>query len=317
VDPESVLIALGGHALVRPGRAVSVGEEAEAIAEAAACVVELVRGGRRVVVTHGNGPQVGHAMVRSEAGRGRAYTLPLDVCVAQTQGEIGYLLQQGIGNGLRAAGLRCEVVAVLTRVLVNGTAGSPAKPVGASLSQEEADRMRAGGVAVMVDRKRGLRRSVPSPEPLRILEEESLRRLFEGGAVVIAAGGGGIPVREEKDGSLSGVEAVVDKDLASGLLATALGVEVLLDLTSVDCVRRDFGTLIESPLRALTTTEARALLREGQFPEGTMGPKIEAAVRFLERGGRRAVITDPAHAMAGLRGEAGTCILPPAPEARP
>ncbi len=317
MGPESVLVALGGHALVRPDRAVSVAEEMEAIGEAAACIVDLVREGRRVVVTHGNGPQVGHAMVRSEAGRGRAYTLPLDVCVAQTQGEIGYLLQQGIGNGLRAAGLRREVVAVLSRVVVDVTARSSSKPVGATLSSEEADRMRSGGVCVVADRKRGLRRAVPSPEPLRILEEDSLRRLFEAGAVVIAAGGGGIPVREEKDGSLRGVEAVVDKDLASGLLAAALGVEVILDLTSVECVRRDFGTLLEKPLRSMTTAEARALLREGQFPEGTMGPKIEAAVRFLERGGRRVVITDPAHATAGLRGEAGTCILPPAPEARP
>ncbi|NUN52011.1 MAG: carbamate kinase [Planctomycetaceae bacterium] len=317
MPPESVLVALGGHALVRPGREASVEEEVEAIREAAAAVVEMVREGRRVVVTHGNGPQVGHALARSEAGRGKAYPLPLDVCVAQTQGEIGYLLQQGVSEGLRAAGLDREVVSVVTRILVDGSSRSAAKPVGPVLEPGEADRLRAEGVRIVADRKRGLRRAVPSPEPLRILEEGAVRLLHGAGIVVIAAGGGGIPVRELKDGSLRGVPAVVDKDLASALLASALDVDVLLDLTSVECVRLNFGTLLEAPVRELTVAAARRHLAEGQFPEGTMGPKIEAAVRFLERGGRRAVITDPPHAAAGLRGEAGTRILPRTTEERP
>jgi carbamate kinase len=180
------------------------------------------------------------------------------------------------------------------------------KPVGPVLSAEEADRLRAEGARVVNDRKRGLRRAVPSPEPIRIVEGPTIRRLYEAGVVVVAAGGGGIPVREGPDGDLVGVEAVVDKDLASALLARELGAEVLLDLTSVDRVRLNFGTVFERPVAGLTVDEARQLLAEGQFPPGTMGPKVEAVIRFLESGGLRAVVTDPAHALEAMRGTAGT-----------
>lgn len=309
---ESVLVALGGHALVRPGREASVPEEAAAAEEVAAFVADLVLEGRRVVLTHGNGPQAGHALARSDAARGRAYPLPLDVCVAQTQGEIGYLLQQAVANRLRAAGCDREAVSVVTRAAVgpDPRARAVLKPLGPALSPEEAAALRASGARVVLDRPRGLRRAVPSPEPLRLLEARSIRALLDAGTVVVAAGGGGIPVREGPDGAFRGVEAVVDKDLASSLLAVALGIEVLLDLTSVDAVRLGFGTLSEEPIRSLEVPEARRLLAAGEFPPGTMGPKVLAAVRFVEAGGLRAVITDVAHAPGGLRGEAGTQILP-------
>ena len=311
MEPGSVLVALGGHALIRPGRPASVEEQVEGLRESLAGVAALVAEGHRVVLTHGNGPQVGHELARSEAARGRAYPLPLDVCVAHSQGEIGYLLVQELANQLRRAGAEREVAAVLCRVVVDGgpLERAPLKPVGPVLTAEEAVRLRAAGARVVNDRRRGPRRAVPSPEPVRIVEVPALRRLHEAGVVVVAAGGGGIPVREGPDGTLVGVEAVVDKDLASALLARDLWIAVLLDLTSVEQVRLDFGTLLERPVARLTVAEARRHLAEGQFPPGTMGPKVEAALRFIESGGQTAVITDPAHALAAFRGGAGTRIV--------
>jgi carbamate kinase len=306
--PASVLVALGGHAIIRPGKAASVAEEVAGLRESLAGVAALIREGHRVVVTHGNGPQVGHELIRSEAARGLAYPLPLDVCVAHSQGEIGYLLQQELSNRLRGLGVEREVVALVCRTLVDGgpLEKAPLKPVGPVLSVEQAERLKAAGTRIVHDRKRGLRRAVPSPEPIRIVEGPAIRRLHEAGVVVVAAGGGGIPVREEPDGTLVGVEAVIDKDLASALLARDLGIEVLLDLTSVEMVRLNYGTMFERPVASLTVDEARLLLAEGQFPPGTMGPKVEAVIRFLEGGGRRAVVTDPAHAFEGVLGRAGT-----------
>ncbi len=308
MEPAGVLVALGGHSVIRPGRPVTIEEEIEGLKDSLEGVAAIVREGHRVVVTHGNGPQVGHGLIRSEAGRGRAYTLPLHVCVAHSQGEIGYLLQQELANRLHRAGCDREVVALVCRVVVGGgpLERAPLKPVGPVLSPAEAEALRASGSKVVSDRKRGLRRAVPSPEPIRIVEVPAIRRLHEAGVVVVAAGGGGIPVVEAPDGTLSGVDAVVDKDLASALLARDLGAEVLLDLTSVEQVRLHFGTMFERPVARLTADQARLLLAEGQFPPGTMGPKVEAVLRFLESGGRRAVVTDPAHALEGLHGSAGT-----------
>lgn len=311
---ETVLVALGGNAVVRPGGRGTLEEQAATLRESLRVVVELIERGFRVLLTHGNGPQVGHILLRAQAARGRAYDLPLDACVAQSQGEMGYLIQAALESLLLERGRdRPPVVALLTRTLVDRhdpAMDAPSKPVGPFYGEVEAAALRAAGVAVMEDAGRGWRRVVPSPRVLRVLEAEAVARLLESGHVVIAAGGGGIPVRVADDGSLAGVEAVVDKDLASSVLAVELGVARILDLTAVDGVKLWFGTPRERPLASLTLDEARRYLAEGHFAPGSMGPKIEGAIHFLEHGGREVLITSPERARDALEGRAGTRLTP-------
>jgi len=310
---ERVLIALGGNALIKAGQQGSIAEQTVTLANSLTCVVELIRRGHRVVLTHGNGPQVGNILIRVEEARGKAYALPLDVCVAQSQGETGYLIQQCLQRLLHRNGISRPVVAVVSRVLVardDPRMSAPSKPVGPFYTKEQAVRLRRKGIQVMEDAHRGHRRVVPSPMPLRIVEEDVIRRLFEEGVVVIACGGGGIPVFAEADGSLVGVEAVVDKDLASSVLAAAIGVKTVLDLTAVANVKLHFGSPQEMNLSALTVTEAKKYLEAGHFAPGSMGPKIEAAINFLEKGGRQVIITLPEQALDALEGLAGTRISP-------
>ncbi len=312
--PEGVLVALGGNALVKAGQRGTLDEQTATLRSALTGVAELIRRGHRVVLTHGNGPQVGQILLRVEAARGQAYDLPLDVCVAQSQGETGYLIQQCLQNVLRQRGIGDHPVAtVITRTLVDPDdprMTHPTKPVGPFYTQEQAKRWRAKGWRIAEDAHRGYRRLVPSPLPIGTVEASVVRRLVETGVIVIAAGGGGIPVRRERDGTLVGVEAVVDKDLASSRLAVELGMDTILDLTAVEQVMLDFGTPKERPLGALTVREARAYLAEGQFAPGSMGPKIEAAVQFLEQGGRKVIITSPEKALAAFDGSAGTHLRP-------
>lgn len=312
--PDTILVALGGHALVRVGQRGTLEEQAANLRESLAVVVELLRRGHRVVITHGNGPQVGQILIRVEAARDKAYHLPLDVCVAQSQGEIGYLIQQGLENLLRESRIgRRPVAAVLTRTVVNKDdprMKSPSKPVGPFYTKEQAAVLAERGQAIVEDAHRGYRRVVPSPWPLEIMEADVIRRLVEAGVVVIAAGGGGIPVHVARDGTLAGVEAVVDKDLASSVLAVALGADRILDLTAVEQVKLNFGTPRERSLEVMTVTDAKGYLTEGHFPPGSMGPKIEAAIHFLERGGREVVITRPEQAVKAVDGRAGTHLHP-------
>ncbi|MBI1903087.1 MAG: carbamate kinase [Planctomycetia bacterium] len=308
---ERVLVALGGNALVRPGRQGTLEEQAATLQGALVGVVELVRLGHRLVVTHGNGPQVGHILIRVEEARGRAYDLPLDVCVAQSQGEMGFLIEQTMGNLLRERGIDRKVAAVLTRVQVAKDDGAPpSKPIGPFLSREQAETLRQQGVCVAEDSARGFRRVVPSPRPQAILEVDAIRGLFEDGVIVIAAGGGGIPVCVEKDGSYRGVEAVVDKDFTSSLLARDLGVTRIVDLTGVNYVKLYFASRSETDLKSMTVTEAKKHLQAGHFLPGSMGPKIEAAIDFLEQGGREVVVTLPELAFEAFQGLAGTHIYP-------
>ncbi|MDE3018138.1 MAG: carbamate kinase [Nitrospirota bacterium] len=312
--PERVLVALGGNALVKAGQRGTLDEQTATLRSALTGVVELIRRGHRVVLTHGNGPQVGQILLRAEAARGQAYDLPLDVCVAQSQGETGYLIQQCLQNLLRQRGIGDHPAAtVITRTLVDPDdprMGHPTKPVGPFYTQEQAERWRATGWRIAEDAHRGYRRLVPSPLPIGIVEASIVRRLVEAGVIVIAGGGGGIPVRRERDGTLAGVEAVVDKDLASSRLAVELGIDTSLDLTAVEQVMLDFGTTKERPLGTLTVQEARTYLAEGHFAPGSMGPKIEAAMWFLERGGREIIITSPEKALAAFDGSAGTHLYP-------
>lgn len=310
--PDSIVVALGGHALMKAD-GCSFPEQASTIRHALVGVVELIRHGHRVVITHGNGPQVGHILIRVEESRGKAYDLPLDACVAQSQGEIGYLIQQGLENLLCRSGIVRRTLAVLCRTLIDRDdprMKHPTKPVGPFYTKEQAAGMKARGWPVARDAGGRYRRVVPSPLPIRILEAELIRRAFDESVIVIAAGGGGIPVAATEEGTLVGVEAVVDKDFASSVLASAIGADSILDLTDVEHVKLHFGSPRERNLDSLTLAEARKYLADGQFAEGSMGPKIEAAIQFLQRGGRQVIITRLERAIEAWAGRTGTRIRP-------
>ncbi len=310
---ERVVVALGGNALLRRGEEDTVEHMREQARFAAEQVADVAAAGYEVVVTHGNGPQVGRILLQQEAAAGLVQPMPLDVCGAESQGQIGYLLQVSIGDVFYERGMERPVVTVLTlaRVRPDDPAfADPTKPVGPYYGEEEARRLaRERGWALKPDPHGGWRRVVPSPEPYSIVESPVIRDLVAAGAVVIAAGGGGVPVVEEGP-RLVGVEGVVDKDLAAAILARDVGAQVLLILTDVPAIQRGFGTPRAEDLRQLTAAEARALLEAGEFRAGSMAPKVRAALSFLASGGGRAVIAELGEALAALRGEAGTAILP-------
>ncbi|HTY00163.1 MAG TPA: carbamate kinase [Bacteroidota bacterium] len=308
---DLVLVAVGGNALIRSGQKGSAQEQFENAVETAAAVVRLLRAGYRVVLSHGNGPQVGAQLTRSELAAAHAYRLPLDCCVAHTQGEIGYVLQYAMWQMMQVEGLQTPVVSLITQVLVHANDPAfqqPTKPIGPFYTREVAERYRdLFGWEIAEDPSRGFRRVVPSPEPVAIVEIDAIRACVDRGLVVIAAGGGGIPVFNDHDLS-KGVEAVIDKDHTSAILARQLDANVFVMCTDVDRVAIDYGKVTQRPLDHLTTSECRRYLAEGQFPAGSMGPKITAAMKYLERGGRVAVITDHQHLVEAVAGKAGTRI---------
>jgi carbamate kinase len=312
VRESPVVVALGGNALAPPAQRSSLTVQYERARATAEHLVHLSE--RPLLVTHGNGPQVGDALLRSDRSADVLPRLPLDACVAGTEGDMGYMLAVCLDNAFRTAGVRRTAVALLTRTVVDG--GDPAflqpsKPIGGGYDETEARRLVAtAGWVMNRDGERGWRRLVPSPEPREIVEERAIRTLLGTGAVVVAVGGGGVPVVRQPDGSLVGVEAVVDKDLASALVAAGIGAEVLMILTGVDHVAIDFGTPTSRDLHEVTTRELAAYARQGQFAPGSMLPKVRAVLRFLEGGGRRAVITTPELSEKALAGEAGTQVLP-------
>jgi carbamate kinase len=311
--PEPVLVALGGNALVGPGQSGSIPEQAATLRASLQGVVELIRREHPLVITHGNGPQVGHILIRAEAARGQAYDLPLDVCVAQSQGETGYLIQQTLHNLLRDAGRDRPIAALISRVVVDKDdprMQRPTKPIGPFYTTEQAVALKARGLSVAEDAHRGYRRVVPSPLPLQIVDAGIVKQLADQGTIVIALGGGGVPVAVDAEGHMAGVEAVVDKDLASSLLAATIGITRILDLTSVDHVKLHFGSPAEQNLGRVTLADAKAYLAAGHFAPGSMEPKIQAAVQFLEQGGRHVTITSPDHAIDGFDGRVGTQIRP-------
>jgi carbamate kinase len=302
-----IVIAVGGNALLRESQRGTWAEQLSSARDVARAVVALHEDGHEVVLTHGNGPQVGTLMLQHAMGEPQVPALPLHALGAMTQGELGYLLQTGIAE----VDPRVPTATVLTRVLVDErdpAFNHPTKPVGPFYSEEEAFRLsRERGWRVGPDAGRGWRCLVASPRPVEILELEQIRALAERGAVVIAGGGGGIPV-VRRDGVLAGVAAVIDKDRCSAELGVALGAELLVLLTAVPCVVQDFGTRWERPLHRLSVAQARALREAGEFPPGSMGPKIESAESFVEAGGRAAIITEAACLQAAVRGEDGTWI---------
>jgi carbamate kinase len=310
---ERVLVALGGNALVRAGQRGTISEQAANLTVALQGILPIMARGCRVVITHGNGPQVGHILLRVEAARRLAYDLPLDVCVAQSQGEIGYLIQQALENLLRQSRIDRPVATVLCRTLVDQhdpLMAKPSKPVGPYYAGEEAAGLMQQGWSLVEEPPHGFRRVVPSPEPLAIVETEVIRRLFDEEFIVIAVGGGGIPVYAGPDGILQGLEAVVDKDLASAQLAVTIGVERILDLTSVEHAKLYFQTPREKNLGTITVGEAKHYLAEGHFAPGSMRPKIEAGIYYVDQGGGMFTITHTETALKGFEGQTGTHLVP-------
>ena len=312
---RSAVIAIGGNALIRDGQRGTIAEQFENAVETAGHIASLVADGWRVVVTHGNGPQVGFILLRSELV-GDSSPIPrlsLDMSVADSQGGIGHILGNALLNELGARGIRDQVACVLTHVVVDERDPAftdPTKPIGPAYSAEEADTKRTvEGWSMVEDSGRGFRRIVPSPHPLRIVETEQIRALVQAGFVVIAAGGGGIPVVETDPAGYRGVEAVIDKDLASALLAASLGIPLLVLSTGVERVAIRFRQPDERFLDRLTVSEASRYLEEGEFPRGSMGPKVEAAITFLEHGGSEVLITSPSSLERAFAGESGTRIV--------
>lgn len=307
------VVAIGGNSLVRPGQPDSIEEQRANLITTCDGIAAVLKAGYRAVVTHGNGPQVGDALMRSELAAGQVQSLPLDACVAETQGTIGYLLEQVLVETLPRHGISCPVFTMVTQVLVSArdpAFGSPTKPVGRFYTREEAGRCRAGfGWHMVEDARRGFRRVVPSPQPEGIVELSAIQAALDKNALVIACGGGGIPVVFQH-GELVGVEAVIDKDRVSGLLARELEADLFLISTGVEQVSLNYRTPAEQPLAAMTADEGRRYLREGQFPPGSMGPKVEAALEYLERGGKLVIITAPECIPDALYGLAGTRLTP-------
>jgi carbamate kinase len=309
---RTALVAIGGNSLVRAGEPSTVAAQRAHVVEVCGVLAELVAAGWRLVVTHGNGPQVGAALRRSELGAADAYQLPLDICVASTQGEIGLLLQQGLREALDRRAIECPVATVLTQVAVSPddqAFARPSKPVGAFYSEADADARRRAGWSLVEEPPHGYRRVVASPEPLAIVEERAIRALLDAGVLVIALGGGGVPV-VQRGGRLEGVEAVIDKDLASALLAIHLRVRVLALVTDVDRVYVNFAQPDARGLATVTPDELRRLASGGHFPPGTMGPKVEAAERFIAAGGSEVIVTSPDRLLAAIEGhDEGTHVV--------
>ncbi len=305
-----ILIAIGGNSLIRAGQKGTIAEQMDNAAVTARYIAALVEQGFHVVITHGNGPQVGAELLRSELASSQVYTLPLDSCVASTQGEMGYILENALRTALSSKNLLAPVVSILTQVVVDAADPAfqhPTKPIGPFYSREVAERKREEGWQVIEDAARGYRRVVPSPKPVGIVELESINACINQGMVVIALGGGGIPVIAE-DGGYRGIEAVIDKDRASALLAKELHLRQFVISTDTDRVYLNYRKPEQTVLCRMSVSEARQYLQDGHFPAGSMGPKIESAIDFLTNGGQEVIITDPAHLAEAVAGDAGTHI---------
>ncbi|HEY4733790.1 MAG TPA: carbamate kinase [Gemmatimonadaceae bacterium] len=310
---RTAVIAIGGNALSPPGERSTIGDQFRHTRESLGPIVDLAVDGWRVVVVHGNGPQVGDELVRNEKARSEVAPLPLGVLVAGTAGWIGYMLQQSLENALRKAGSPRDVVTVLTQVEVAAddlALKDPKKFIGHGLSIARARELRAQGHPVKKDAKGNFRRVVGSPKPLAIHELSTIKVLLEQNTLVIACGGGGIPIYRDPALGLEGVDAVVDKDLAAAVLARELGAELFMILTDVDAVYTGWGTDAQRAISSMSLAEAERLASEGAFGEGSMGPKVAAATDYVRRTKGRAIITELSKGRAAVQGEAGTEIVP-------
>jgi carbamate kinase len=309
-----VVIAIGGNSLIKDPQHMSVPDQYAALGETSAHIARIIKDGWVVAIGHGNGPQVGFILRRSELAAHELHEVPLDVCDADSQGAIGYELQQNLANDFRRLGMRREAVTVVTQVEVaadDPAFAQPSKPIGSFLDEATARRRAAeDGWAIREDAGRGWRRVVPSPRPVRIVEERAVKSLVHDGFVTITVGGGGIPVIADADGLLHGVAAVIDKDFASSLLATVIDADAFVISTAVEQVALDWGQPTQRWVDRMTLSEARQYLDEGtHFMPGSMAPKIEACIGFLERGGGEAIISSPGDLELALMGRAGTHIV--------
>lgn len=311
---KTVVVALGGNAITREFEEGNIAQQFENTRKSLRSVVELIRQDYRVVITHGNGPQVGNALIRVEETRHFVPPLPLGIIVADLGGGMGYMIEQCLQNKLHDRGLPRPVITVLTQVLVDKNDPSildPSKFVGPFYKKEQVEDLeKKRGWILKEDRGRGFRRVVPSPIPREIVEKEIIKFLVEKDIIVIAAGGGGIPVYRERSGWLEGVDGVIDKDLASAVLARDIEAEEIIILTSVDRVALNFDQPDQVDLSTLTLSEAQNYLDQGQFPKGSMGPKIQAAINFLQQGGKKVIITSIENAVDALINNSGTVITP-------
>jgi len=311
VRPLAV-VAFGGNALLRPEDSGTTSEQLERAREAVRQLLPILGRGFELVVVHGNGPQVGNVLIQAEAAADRIPRQTLDFCVAETEGSIGFLLEVAFGNELPRAGFRKEVVTIITQVQVDAADPAfarPTKPIGPFYRAEEAKKIQdETGWPMVEDAGRGWRKVVASPKPLAIRGVEVAAALINRGHIVVAAGGGGVPVVVTEEGEVRGVEAVIDKDYAASMLAASLQADLFIILTGVDRVWRDFGKPSQAPLPELGVATARQLLAEGQFPPGSMGPKVDAAVRFIEAGGHEVLITRAESLGDALEGRTGTRI---------
>ena len=312
--PKTAVIAVGGNSLIIDEEHQTVSDQYRAAVRTMEHIAGVIERGFDVVITHGNGPQVGFILLRSDYAREILHPVPLDSCIADTQGAIGYNFQMAFGNELRKRGVEKPVVTIVTQVVVDKNDPAfknPTKPIGPFYTIEEAlKRKESEGWDVMEDAGRGWRRVISSPVPTEIVEIDVIKKLVDNGVVVIAVGGGGIPVIQDEKGNFQGVSAVIDKDHASALLASKLNVDLFIISTAVEKVLLNFGQANEKPLDRITVEQAKRYIQEGHFKPGSMLPKIKAVINFLENGGKEAWITTPDHLEDALDGKTGTQILP-------
>lgn len=309
---SKIVLAIGGNAIIKEGQKGTIEEQQQNIYESCEPVLELIEEGHTVVITHGNGPQVGNTLIKSKMAESAVPSYPLDVCDAETQGNLGYLIQQAFKNKMDEHGIEKTVATVVTQIVVSKddpAFENPTKPIGPFYSKEEYDQLSELEAASYIeDSGRGYRRVVASPKPLKIVEKDAIEALLDHNITVITAGGGGIPVAEE-NGRLEGVEAVIDKDFASALLAAEIQADYLFILTGVEQVAINFGKPNQQNLFEVTIEEALQYMEEGQFPKGSMGPKIEAAILFLQKGGKNVIITSIDKLQDALAGKTCTRIV--------
>jgi carbamate kinase len=307
------VVAIGGNSLIKDEAHKSVHDQFNAVRETAVHITGMIEQGWNVIITHGNGPQVGFILLRSELARKVLHTVPLDSCGADTQGAVGYMIQQALFNEFLRRGIQRQSATVVTQVIVDRNdpaMQNPSKPIGSFYTEEEArTKMNKEGWVMVEDAGRGWRRVVPSPIPREIVERDAIDTLIRSGFIVVAVGGGGIPVIRSDSGSLSGVEAVIDKDLASSLLACELNADLLLISTAVEKASLNFKKPDQIDLDRITLSEAKQYFEEGHFAKGSMGPKVKAVINYLEHGGKAALITMPETIGKALAGQTGTWIV--------
>jgi len=308
---KRAVIALGGNALVKEGQKGTIYEQFSNTRKSTKSIVQMIKNGWDVVITHGNGPQVGAILLQNKEAKNITPSMPLGICVAESEGLIGYMIQQCLSNTLKREHIDKSVIALITQVIVDEDDPSlshPTKPIGPYYTEDEAKQMEKDGIK-MIKQPRGWRMVVPSPDPQRIVESHIIRQMLDDGIIVIASGGGGMPVVEKEGWGLTGLEAVVDKDLASERLAEAIDADLLLILTEVEKVFLNFGTPDQKALDKVTLNELKKYYKEGQFPEGSMAPKILSAIRFLEAGGRKVIISHVDKGWEAVQEKTGTRIV--------